>query len=104
LVLIPGGNQRTYDEKGTKQVSQLGMEEKRTFTCLLATSADGQILPVQEMWYGKTSASLLSSAARKILGQARYLFSTNSKTYWSNFETMQEFLKLIARYRENMII
>jgi hypothetical protein len=33
--LVPGGNQRTYEQEGSKQVSMHGLEEKRGFTSLL---------------------------------------------------------------------
>jgi hypothetical protein len=104
VVLIPGANQRTYNEKGVKQVSLLGLEEKRALTVLLATSADGKVLPAQEVWFGKTVASLPTPTARAESESEGFLFSTNPKNHWSNEATMYDFfLKLYGPYRSAMI-
>lgn len=60
IVLLPSGNQRTYDEKGTRQVNSIGHEEKRAFTLNISTALSGELLPAQSVWQGKTSASLPS--------------------------------------------
>jgi len=79
IVSIPGGIQRTYVKKGAKQIALLGLGEKRAFTCLIATTANQTILPVQEVWRGKTAVSLPSAVSRHQLDQSGYLFSTNEK-------------------------
>jgi len=57
LCLIPTGN-KTWAEKGAKQVNVFGKEEKRQFTLMVATSAAGDILPFQPIHKGKTAGVL----------------------------------------------
>lgn len=56
IILIPGADS-TYHEKGAKQVHILGKTEKRAYTLAVASSCDGDILPFQAVWGGKTIAS-----------------------------------------------
>ena len=58
VVLIPSGNDRTYDHKGKKDMSILGCEEKRGFTVVIGSAADGAILPLQSVRKGKAVNSL----------------------------------------------
>lgn len=47
--LVPGGNQRTYDEKECKQVSLHGLDEKRGFISLVAITVAGTVLGMQSI-------------------------------------------------------
>ena len=58
VVLIPSGNDRTFDLKGKKDVPILGSEEKCAFTAVIGSAADGTILPFQSVWKGKTVNAL----------------------------------------------
>jgi hypothetical protein len=57
LHLVPAGS-RTYETKGSKQVPIAGMDDKRQITAVVASSLDGQLLPLQLIFQGKTDASL----------------------------------------------
>lgn len=45
VVLVPGGNEKTYEIKGSSQVPLHGKKEKRAFTAVLLISAAGEVLP-----------------------------------------------------------
>jgi hypothetical protein len=65
IILIPGGTQRTYNEKGICQRDLYGKEETRTVTVVLITSANGSVLSLQDVWKGKSERSQLSVAVDK---------------------------------------
>jgi len=108
IILIPGGTQRTYDEKGIHQVALHGKEEKRAFTVVLITSANGSVLSVQAVWKGKSERSLPSLAVDKSrrteAESAGFRFVLNAKNHWSNLDTMQQLItNIILPYRQRMI-
>jgi hypothetical protein len=110
VVLVPGGSQRTYEEKGAKQVSLHGKEEKRAFTCVLATAMNGTVLPTQSVHKGKTEASLPErcvfniSSERDRATEKGHRFVLNPTKHWSNQETTQKwFTDVLFPYRERMI-
>jgi len=47
-------SEHTYEVKGAKQVLSLGKEDKRQFTVLGRTVANGVLLPFQVVFQGKT--------------------------------------------------
>jgi hypothetical protein len=49
------GNQLTYAETGSRQVSILGGDEKRAFTVLVTVTSAGLLLPFQAIYHGKTN-------------------------------------------------
>jgi len=65
IILIPGGTQCTYDEKGIRQVALYEKEEKWAFTVVLITSANGLVLSVQAVWKGKSERFLPALAVDK---------------------------------------
>lgn len=83
VVLIPGGNDRTYDEKGIKQVGAIGKDKKRAFTAVLAISAEGRLLPTQSIWKGKTEQSLPSykTSQRKEAEDKGHRFVAREKSH-----------------------
>ena len=62
-VLVPGGNDNTYEIKGAKQVPIHGKEGKRAFTAVLSVDLGGEVLPTQSVWKGVLAASLPTIAA-----------------------------------------
>lgn len=54
-VLLQSSSHVTYEQTGGKQVSVLGVEEKRAFTLIVGVSTSGELLPFQVIWQGKTS-------------------------------------------------
>ncbi|KAH9914425.1 uncharacterized protein B0H18DRAFT_1216055 [Fomitopsis serialis] len=57
-VMVLPNNNTTYEETGVRQVNVVAKDEKRAYTLCVATSADGDILPFQQVWSGQTVKSL----------------------------------------------
>jgi hypothetical protein len=96
------GDKMTWAERGSKQVTLVGSEEKRAFTVMVSVTSDGKLLPFQAIYQGKSKMSCPSSKARylteaKAAGiQFEYSGTT---TYWSNQQMMQSFVnKILAPY------
>jgi hypothetical protein len=85
-----------------------GKEEKRAFTVLLITSANGSVLSVQAVWKGKSERSLASLAIDKSrrteAESAGFRIVLNAKNHWSNLNTMQQLITdIILSYCQRMI-
>ena len=96
------GNRMTWAATGSKQVELVGLEEKRAFTLLVSVAADGTLLPFQAVYQGSTKRTLPSPQAPNHVDcmNAGFKFkSSNTKTYWSNQKTMQNFVNdILAPY------
>ena len=101
-IIYAPGNRMTWAETGSKQVSVVGMEEKRAFTLLVSVAADGTLLPFQAVYQGSTDQSLPKKNAphyHDVTMAGMKFESSRTKTYWSNQETMQKFVnKILAPY------
>ena len=80
---------RTYEAFGSKEVKVIGTDDKRQITACVASSLDGDLLPLQLIFQGKTPACHppLTDSAR-----AAFVHLTHSPNHWSNQETMQEWI------------
>ena len=97
IVYAPG-NRMTWAPVGSKQVSLVGLEEKQAFTLLVSVAADGTILPFQAVYRGETERSCPSSNApcmENIKNAGFHLEWSGTKTYWSNQQTMCDFVNHI---------
>ncbi|KAF8538758.1 hypothetical protein BDD12DRAFT_739920, partial [Trichophaea hybrida] len=104
IYMGPGGTQYTYAEKGSKQVSLYGLEEKCGFTSFLAVMVEGLVLDIQSIWCGKTAASLPKCLAWTAAKAVCHIFSWNTNSHWSNVPTIQEFFEQIIKpHRQKMI-
>jgi DDE superfamily endonuclease len=95
--LAPVDN-RTYDSRGTKDVRLIGVDDKRQITVCIASSLDGDLLPPQLIFQGKTDACHppLTTAAKDA-----FVHLTHSENHWSNQETMQQYIReVIVPYAE----
>jgi hypothetical protein len=96
------GGKRTWNKKGEKQVSTMGMDEKRAFTLIPSISASGELLLMQTIFHGRTSASCPSKGARGYATAETRGFKFEpscSHTYWSTQATMQLLVNdIIAPY------
>lgn len=94
------GNRMTWAPTGSKQVSLVGVDDKRAFTLLVTVAANGTLLPFQAVYMGGTKLSCPSEDAPHALDAAkagfRFEFS-GTKTYWSNLQTMQDFVTYILK-------
>jgi len=87
LCLIPTGN-KTWAEKGAKQVDVFGKEEKRQFTLMVATSAAGDILPFQSIHKGKTAGVLPGVRYRTEGEELGIRWVPGGQKHWSSFKSM----------------
>lgn len=80
----------TYDQKGVKHVKVIGAEDKRQITAVVASSLDGDLLPLQLVFEGSTDRcqpALSPEAA------AAHFHFTHSDNHWSNQETMRQYVE-----------
>jgi DDE superfamily endonuclease len=96
------GGKQTWNKAGEKQVTTMGMDEKRAFTLVPSISASGELLPMQTIFHGQTTASCPSKGARRYNEVLEYGFKfepSQSYTYWSTQATMQSLvIDIIAPY------
>lgn len=86
------GGKRTWNKSGERQITTMGMDEKRAFTLVPSISATGELLPMQTIFHGKTSVSCPSKSARRYKEAERLGFKFEpscSGTYWSTQATMK---------------
>jgi hypothetical protein len=99
--LAPVDN-RTYESQGVKEVRVIGAEDKRQITACVASSLDGDLLPLQLIFQGKTNACHppVTASAR----EAR-VHLTHSENHWSNQETMQQYVsEVLLPYAERCML
>lgn len=95
--IVPVGK-RTYRQKGVREVSLLGLDDKRQITVLPATAMDGSTLPFQVIFKGKTARCLPPAALRKRLEDLGWHW-TQTQTHWSTLETMIDWVdKILVPY------
>jgi hypothetical protein len=93
---------RTYEAKGSKEVKVIGAEDKRQITACVASSLDGDLLPLQLIFQGKTSACHPPATPESV--EAKVLV-THSENHWSNQETMQQWVReLLIPYAERQML
>jgi len=93
---LMGTSSKTYEKRGSKQIDLAAKDKKRAYTLCVATTADGDILPFQQVWSGKTRNSLPSDRADgmtevKELGFDFAFAASEKKTsHFSTLKTMKE--------------
>ena len=95
-VVYAPGDKMTYAEAGSKQIPVVGVEEKRAFTVMVSVLSDGQVLPFQAIYEGKTERALPSKDApgrRECAELGMQFVSSGTATYWSNQATMKSFVE-----------
>ena len=101
-VVFAPGDKMTWAETGAKQISAVGVEEKRAFTVLISVSCSGKVLPMQAIYNAKTQRacpSLKSERCTDLLEEGFLLEPSGTTTYWSNQTTMRSFVdKIVAPY------
>ena len=80
---------RTYEATGSKEVMVIGADDKRQITACIASSLDGDLLPLQLIFQGKTNACHPPSTPAS---QDAYVHITHSENHWSNQQTMKEWV------------
>ncbi|KAG2157537.1 hypothetical protein DEU56DRAFT_722553, partial [Suillus clintonianus] len=90
-VIYAQGSNMTWAKTGSKQVSTIGNDEKRTFTIMVSITNDGTVLPLQAIYQGHSKVSCPSANLDHYeeCMDAGFLFEySDTKTYWSTQETM----------------
>ncbi len=90
LVYAPG-SKLTWTKSGSKQVSIIGLNEKRALTLVVSVACGGELLPMQLIYAGKTKAVTPSEFAANYIESKYAGFRwehSKTKTYWSTIETM----------------
>jgi len=91
----------TYEKVNSGDVAVLGAEDKRQITVCLASSLDGELLPLQLIFQGKTDRSLPPATPYSLSSRADV---TCSENHWSNQHTMQRYIeKVLLPYAERAI-
>ncbi|KAI0348213.1 hypothetical protein BDW22DRAFT_1436148 [Trametopsis cervina] len=96
-VLLNDAGDRTYEVVGSRQVDGAGKEEKRAFTVLMGVSANGNVLPFQVIWKGKTAGSLPPSTSPfydEAVAIGITFVPSQTPTYWSTFLTMISYIEI----------
>ena len=95
MMLAPVGS-RTFELKGSKHVKVAAADDKRQITVCIASSLDGDLLPMQLIFQGKTDACHPPVTAA---AQAAKVHITHSINHWSCQETMQQWItQLLTPY------
>jgi hypothetical protein len=92
----------TYADAKSDTVEGNGEDDRRQITAILASSADGDMLPLQLIFQGKTPRC----EAQHTASTEAALFSfTHSENHWSTQETMKEYMQqVIEPYIQRMIV
>jgi hypothetical protein len=107
--LLPNGSQ-TFEQRGAKQVSVVAKDEKRAYTLGIATSLIGRPLVIEQVWSGKTKASLPKESAdgyeeAKAHGFLFSFAASDKKTsHFSTQSTMKDWIKFVLVPYIEMII
>ena len=92
IVLVRTGSSG-WAPKGLRQVSLLGLGEKREITVTPVASATGTLLFLQVIWEGKTSKVLVNDD-----DPVSMIVQHHSPSHWQTQETWSSFIKeLMAR-------
>jgi hypothetical protein len=98
--LVPS-SKWTYAQKNSSSVATIGGEDKRQITACIASSLDGNFLPLQLIFQGKTPRCLPAATAASIAAEAHL---TQTENHWSSQKTMQDYVeKVIMPYANKQI-
>ncbi|KAJ6574269.1 hypothetical protein B0H19DRAFT_1371411 [Mycena capillaripes] len=90
---------------GSKQVSVVGVEEKRAFTLVVTVADDGTLAPLQAVYVGSSKRSRPDVDVRghQELAELGCKFvSSGTDTYWSNQQSMRDLVTdIIVPHLEN---
>lgn len=100
-VHLAPADQRTYEQRGSKHVAVVAAEDKRQITACIASSLDGDLLPLQLIFQGKTTACHPPATDS---AKAALIHITHSENHWSNQQTMREWIEsVLMPYAERQI-
>ena len=79
----------TLEVQGAKQVSIIGLDDKRQITSVISGSPSGRLPPLDLIYQGKTST------CHPTVTFAPKWHITHNETHWSNTDTMRQYIKHI---------
>jgi hypothetical protein len=89
---------RTYEASGNKEVKVIGADDKRQITACIASSLNGDLLPLQLIFQGKTAVCHPTSTEEARIAKVHL---THSENHWSNQETMRQYIsEVLMPYAE----
>jgi hypothetical protein len=98
--LVPTRASRTWEIKGSKQVTIHGKEDKRQFIIVVSSTVDGVLLPLQVVFTGTTFRSLSTLNEGHRLCEALGWDLTTNSNHWSILQTCNDFVeKVLQVYR-----
>lgn len=98
--LVPA-SKWTYEAVGSSSVAVLGADDKRQITACIASSLQGDLLPLQLVFQGKTPRSLPAATAESIVSHVHLTYSDN---HWSSQTTMQQYItEIVMPYTEQCV-
>lgn len=101
-VRLVAADNKTYDAKNTKSVKVIGNDDKRQITACIASSADGDLLPLQLIFEGKTK---LCEPKETEESKAARVHITHSDNHWSSQATMQQWVtEVLMPYADRCIL
>jgi hypothetical protein len=100
-VHLAPADQRTYEQRGSKHVAVVAAEDKRQITACIASSLDGDLLPLQLIFQGKTDACHPPTTDS---AKTAKVHVTHSENHWSNQHTMRQWIdSVLMPYAERQI-
>ncbi|KZV59336.1 hypothetical protein PENSPDRAFT_547351, partial [Peniophora sp. CONT] len=99
-VVYAQGASMTWAETGARQVSTVGEEEKRAFTCTVSVANDGTLLPFQAIYKGLTKVSQPAEKApyrEECISAGMLIEHSGTDTYWANQETMRHLVDQVIQ-------
>ncbi|KAF9014838.1 hypothetical protein BDZ89DRAFT_1220417 [Hymenopellis radicata] len=95
-IVYQQGTKTSWSQKNLKQVSVVGHNEKRAFTLVPSIAANGDLLPMQAIFHGKTPTSCPSPKSPfydDAIAFGTHFVPSKTDTYWSTQETMRDLKK-----------
>lgn len=89
-------NSCTFHDRGADHVNVIAKDEKRAYTLLITSTADGDFLPFQQVWSGASPQSIPSPNAPQMQEARTYGFdftfakSDRKTSHYSTLKTMKE--------------
>jgi hypothetical protein len=86
----------TFHDRGAEQVDIVAKDEKHAYTLLVASTADGDFLPFQQVWSGASDRSIPSHNAPRMQDAIdcgfdfTFVKSDKKTSHFSTLKTMKE--------------
>ena len=100
VVLMPA-SKYTYSSKKSKQVPIVGKDDKRQITAVVASTLEGEMLPLQLIFTGQDHNKKEQKAVPQLdevtAKRVRDWHLTQTSNHWSSLDSMQDYIRLIIK-------